>query len=94
MGFITVTVTDKDGLVVPRAANRLSFAVTGPGEIIATDNGDPTSFESFQAPARKALNGKCLVIVRGQKGRVGRVEVTATAEGLASGRATFAVAGR
>lgn len=89
--FVTVTVTDKAGLSAPRAADRLSFAVTGPGEIIATDNGDPTSFESFQAPARKAFNGKCLVIVRSQPGRSGEIQLTATGDGLASGKLSITV---
>lgn len=92
--FVTVTVTDEAGVVVPRAADRISFAVSGPGEIIATDNGDPTSFESFQAPARKAFNGKCLVIVRGQKGQAGKLELTATAPGLASAKLSISVASK
>ncbi|MGC3958411.1 MAG: beta-galactosidase GalB [Verrucomicrobiota bacterium] len=91
--FVTVVVTDKDGLAVPRAADRIQFSVSGPGEIVATDNGDPTSFESFQSPIRKAFNGKCLAIVRGQKGRAGSIEVTATAEGLVGGKVSLAVAG-
>lgn len=82
LSFVTVTVTDKDGGLVPRATDRIQFTVTGPGEIVATDNGDPTSFESFQSPSRKVFNGKCLVIIRAQKGRAGNIELTATAEGL------------
>lgn len=92
--FVTVTVTDNDGLLIPRAAHRIQFAVSGPGEIVATDNGDPTSFESFHAPARKAFNGKCLVIVRGHNGSVGSVELTATAPGLASAKIVIPVTPR
>ena len=65
-----------------RADNRIHFEIEGPGEIIATDNGDPTSFESFQAHDRKAFNGLCLVIIRGWSGEPGSVKLTATAEGL------------
>lgn len=84
LAFITLTVTDKSGLTAPRADNRISFTVEGPGEIVATDNGDPTNFEAFQAPERKAFNGLCLVIVRGKAGMPGKVKLTATAEGLGS----------
>ena len=64
---ITVTVADKGGLMVPRSKNVVKFEVTGPGEIFAMDNGDATSFESFQAHERKAYHGLALVIVRATK---------------------------
>ena len=64
LSFITVTVADKSGMQVPRSNNRIKFSVEGPGEIVATDNGDATSFESFQSPERNAFNGLALVIVR------------------------------
>ena len=82
LSFITVTVADKDGLQVPRAKNHLQFAVEGAGEIVATDNGDATSFESFQAPERNAYNGLALVIVRAKPGAAGTIKLTATADGL------------
>jgi beta-galactosidase len=82
LSFITVTIADKDGLQVPRTKNRVSFSLTGPGEIIATDNGDPTSFESFQSPQRAAFNGLALVIVRTRPGQAGKLVLTARSEGL------------
>ena len=83
MSFITVTVADNDGLQVPRSKNHLKFSVEGPGEIVATDNGDATSFESFQSPERNAYNGLALAIVRAQAGATGNIKLTASAEGLA-----------
>jgi beta-galactosidase len=44
--FITVTVADAKGILVPRSKNRLTFEVSGQ-EIVAVDNGDATSHESF-----------------------------------------------
>ena len=82
LSFITVRVVDANGLIAPRADPQLSFTISGPGEIVATDNGDPTSFEPFPAPARKAFNGFCLVIVRGKPGQSGKIQLTATGEGL------------
>ena len=85
LSFVTVRVVDANGLTAPRADPRLVFSIEGPGEIVATDNGDPTSFEPFQAAARKAFNGLCLVIVRGKPGQAGRIQLTATGDGLKTG---------
>ena len=85
LSFITVTVADKKGQLVPRSKNQIKFEIEGPGEIVATDNGDPTSFESFQSPERKAFNGLALVIVRAKAGQAGKIRLTATADGLARG---------
>ncbi|SPE62790.1 Glycoside hydrolase family 2 sugar binding [Verrucomicrobia bacterium] len=64
LSYVALSILDKNGQLVPRAKNRVSFTLRGPGEITATDNGDPTSFEPFQAHERNAWNGLCLVIVR------------------------------
>src|SRR5262249_9680665 len=84
LSFITVTIADKDGLPVPRARNRLRFEISGPAEIIATDNGDATDHESFQAKERNAYNGLCLVIVRTKVGNAGQIKLKAQSEGLTS----------
>jgi beta-galactosidase len=85
LAFVTVRVVDAKGVTVPRADNALTFRVDGPGEIVATDNGDPTSFEPFQQPARKAFSGLCLVIVRAKPGRPGQIRLTASGAGLKDG---------
>lgn len=87
--FVTVRVTDRQGLTAPRADNRIKFAVEGPGEIVATDNGDPTSFESFQSRERNAFNGFCLAIVRGRPERPGRITLRAEAESLQASTVTL-----
>ncbi|HEX7583280.1 MAG TPA: DUF4982 domain-containing protein, partial [Prolixibacteraceae bacterium] len=80
--FITVQITDKDGLVVPRSNNRIEFSIEGPGEIVATDNGNPTNMESFSSKEREAFNGLCLVIVRSKAGKSGTIVVKAKSSGL------------
>ncbi|HYG22562.1 MAG TPA: beta-galactosidase GalB [Verrucomicrobiae bacterium] len=82
LSFVTLTITDEDGSMAPSAGNRIRFEVAGPGEIVATDNGDPTSFEPFQSPARNAFSGVCLAIIRGKPGQSGRITLTARSEGL------------
>ena len=64
LSYVTVTVADKSGLLVPRSMNHIKFSIEGPGEIVATDSGDATSFEPFQSPEHNAFNGLALVIVR------------------------------
>lgn len=80
--FITVRIEDKDKLLVPGSNNPLTFTIEGPGRIIATDNGDATSHESFQSPSKKAYNGMCLVIVAAEKGATGTITVKAASKGL------------
>ncbi|HUA39075.1 MAG TPA: beta-galactosidase GalB [Candidatus Sulfopaludibacter sp.] len=82
LSFVTVTLTDKRGVMAPRADNRIYFEIQGPGEIAATDNGDPTDFEPFPSPDRNAFNGLCLVIIRGEPGQPGKIRLTANASGL------------
>ena len=89
LSYITVTVADQDGQLVPRSKNALKFTVSGPGEIVATDNGDATSFESFQSPERQAYNGLALVIVRAKKGASGAITVRAESAGLTTGETTI-----
>ena len=85
LAFITVRITDKQGVTAPRADQPLRFSIEGPGEIVATDNGDPTSFESFTSHERRAFSGLCLVIVRAKPGQSGEIRLTATGEGLRTG---------
>ena len=82
LSYVTVTIADKDGLLVPRSKNRVTFELTGPGEIVATDNGDATSFEPFQSHERAAFNGLALVIVRTKTGAAGQLTLKATSAGL------------
>jgi beta-galactosidase len=89
LSFVTVKITDKDGLLSPRAKQRVRFTVEGPGELIATDNGDATSFESFQSPERAAFNGLVLAIIRAKPGAKGAITIRATADGLQGGVVTI-----
>ena len=82
LSYVTVTVADKDGLLVPRSRNLIKFEISGPGEIAAVDNGDATSFEPFHASERHAYNGLALVIVRSKRGEVGTITLKAVSSGL------------
>ena len=82
LSFITVQVSDDEGLMVPRSNQLIEFSIEGPGEIVATDNGDPTDMHAFPSHARKAFNGLALVIVRSDASKTGKITVTAKSEGL------------
>jgi len=69
-------------LTVPRANNTLQFSIEGPGEIVATDNGDATNLVAFPSKEREAFNGLCLVIIRAKKGESGTIKLTGKSNGL------------
>jgi beta-galactosidase len=80
LSYVTVTVADKSGLLVPRSKNHIKFDIAGPGEIVAVDDGDPTNLEPMQAKEHDAFNGLALVIVRATQ--PGKITLTAHADGL------------
>ena len=62
----------------------MTFSLEGPGEIVATDNGDERDFSDFHTPVRRVLNGWAQVIVRARHGANGEIAVRAMAGGLES----------
>ncbi|MFC4310738.1 beta-galactosidase GalB [Steroidobacter flavus] len=92
LSFITVRVLDNNGQPAPTAKNSIRFSLDGPGEIVATDNGDPTSFVPFQSPVREAFNGLALVIVRGKPDRAGKITVRAESTALEAATVTLSSA--
>jgi beta-galactosidase len=83
LAFVTLKIADKNGLTVPRSHNQVRFTVSGPADLIATDNGDATSHVAFQSPQRPVFNGMALAIVRTRSGQAGKIVVTASSAGLA-----------
>ncbi|AKC86372.1 beta-galactosidase GalB [Pseudoxanthomonas suwonensis] len=77
LAFATVRFLDGDGHPVPTATERIVFRVDGPGEVVATDNGDPTDLTPFPSHERNAFSGLALAIVRGVPGQAGTVTLHA-----------------
>lgn len=90
LSFITVAVTDGSGDVVPYATDSITFSISGPGEIVSTDNGDPSDQTPFPSLTRKAFSGLALAIVRTKAGQAGEITVSAAAAGLESAQVTLA----
>ncbi len=81
LSFITVSILDAEGNLVPYANNLINFNIEGDGIIAGVDNGLQTSHEPFKADHRKAFNGKCLVVIQARK-EPGSLQLTASSEGL------------
>lgn len=88
LSFVTVTVVDQDGVMVPHADHQISFSLEGGGKIEAVDNGSQTSLEPFRATQRKAFHGKCLVIIRSGNSS-GNLKLVASSPGLQAAEVTI-----
>jgi beta-galactosidase len=86
LAYITASIVDKDGTVVPSAFNTVSFTSYGPGELLPqTWAGYPTGM------TWNVIAGMTGIALRATD-RVGRCRVTAYSPGLALGRIEIAVA--
>ena len=64
MAFVTVSLTDAEGTLIPQADDQLTFEVSGAGTFEAVCNGDAKSLESFKQPTMKLFSGQLVVVVR------------------------------
>jgi beta-galactosidase len=83
LSFITVTIVDANGTIVPNADNLIRFTINGAGFIAGVDSGSETSLESFKGDKHTALNGLALIVLQ-SNGNKGSVTLTASAKGLGS----------
>lgn len=84
VAVLKAEVFDAKGRPVPKTDNLITFAVSGPGEVIGVGNGNPNSHEADKATQRKAFNGLCSAIV--QTRGTGGITVVASGDGLTSGK--------
>ncbi|ERS96996.1 hypothetical protein HMPREF1624_06323 [Sporothrix schenckii ATCC 58251] len=91
LSYLTASVVDADGNTVPQANNAITFTVAGAGELVATDNGDPTDMTAFPSATRKAFSGLALAIVRakGSDDAGKNATVSASAPGLKGAQVTL-----
>jgi len=86
LSFVTAAIADQNGSTVPTADSRITFEIEGPGEIVATANGDPTNFTPFPSHVRDAFNGLVVAIIRSQQGNTGLITVKSKSPGLHEAR--------
>jgi beta-galactosidase len=85
VSFVKATIADAAGHVVPASNAPVTFAVTGPGVLVAVDSASMTQ-ESFRGNSRNAYNGYAFAIV--QATGAGTITVTASSAGLTGATAT------
>ncbi|MFZ1290486.1 MAG: beta-galactosidase GalA, partial [Melioribacteraceae bacterium] len=81
VAVIKVAIKDSKERVVPTADNLVKFSIEGPGKIIGTGNGNPSSHEPDKANQRMAFNGYCLVLLQTIK-TTGEIKLKAISEFL------------
>lgn len=88
--FLTVGAQDEEGNPYFRESSKVRFAVEGPAEIAAVDNGSLMGNEAYEENFIHMYQGKASVLIR-LTGEKGRVTVHAYADGLQSGTAVICV---
>ncbi len=88
IAYATATLVDANGTVIPDSETRIHFATSGPGKIIAVDNGNLLDHDPFQATDRKLYEGHAIAILRSTSSS-GNITLTATTEGLPSATLTL-----
>jgi beta-galactosidase len=82
LSYLLVEAVDKDGNICPLANNKIELSISGPGRIAGVGNGNPQSFDPFQANYVNLFYGKAMIIV-GSGFEKGNINITATSNGLA-----------
>lgn len=81
LSFVTITITDKDGIPQPNADNRLNFKIEGEGTIVGVANADLKDCDSYVGNTHKAWHGKALVIIKSNH-HAGEIKLCVTSNGL------------
>jgi len=85
LSFVTIEITDANGLINPNAENELSFTLEGPGVIEAVSNANLRDTDSYVGNKRKAWKGQALVVIKSTRD-AGDITLSATAPGLADAK--------
>lgn len=83
LSFVTVEVIDREGRVVPDAAERITFTVKGEGKIVAVGNANLQDTDSYTGNSRMTWKGRAMVVVRSTS-ESGTARLSASAPGLRS----------
>jgi len=79
--FVSATLVDKNGERNPNMDQKVTFRVSGPGTILAVDNGSATSHEKYKASERTTYLGRAVAIIQATADS-GTITVSASVEGL------------
>lgn len=87
---VPVSILDAQGRVVPDAASRVTFSLSGNGQILGVSNGDPADHDTDKSKQRNAFHGHCMVLIEAGA-QAGTIQLTASSPGLISDTVTFKV---
>lgn len=90
LAYVVVELVDKDGQVVNDSERKVSFTVSGDGELLAGGNASPNDQESFRSSTPRLFRGRALAIVKGGESK-GRASLTVKSEGLEPQTANFII---
>jgi len=82
--FVTVEITDKDGIVHFNADNRFWFEIDGPGKIIGVENADMRDTDPYVGNTRKAWHGRAMIVIKSTR-KEGEISLKVKSPGLKSG---------
>ncbi|WP_370479255.1 sugar-binding domain-containing protein [Tamlana flava] len=82
--YVTVEITDENGILAPNASNRLQFNVSGPGVIVGVDNANLKDTDLYISNNRKAWNGRALVVIKSTR-EEGDINIEVTSDGMETG---------
>jgi beta-galactosidase len=80
---VPVSILDTQRRVVPDAANRVTFAISGSGQILGVSNGNPADHDTDKSNQRNAFHGHCMVLIEAGN-QAGTIQLTASSPGLSS----------
>jgi len=75
LSYISVEITDKNGIIQPNASNRLNFKIDGPGVIVGVDNANIKDTDPYVGNKRKAWKGRALVVIKSTR-NAGDIKLT------------------
>ena len=90
LAFITVELTDGNGIVNLIANNELTASVSGSATLIGFGNADIKDCDRYTDPTHKAWKGRALLVVR-STGKKGRAAITLQGKGLKTARINLTV---
>lgn len=91
LAYVTISVVDAQGRILPDDARVLQVVLSGPVELAGFGNANPRGVASLQQPIAKTWHGRALAIVR-PTGAMAIASITLRSEGLAPAVARLMIA--
>lgn len=87
LSYVSIEITDKDGVLQPNASDRLQFKIEGPGVIAGVDNADVKDTDPYTGNSRKAWHGRAMVVIKSTH-NAGDIKLTVSSASLSEATIT------